>query len=108
MERSLRRLGDRKHSLQLAPQEPKVDPTAKERCAKANKTVIRYVVYWTLGIVALLAIDMCRQGIIPVNWIPMAVAVPILLAFGIAYLRTTTSKERQRDAIRKLTDRTYE
>ena len=92
----------------MAPQHAKLDPTAKLRRAKANQTAIRYVVYWTLGIVALLAIDMCRQGIVPGNWIPMAVAVPVLLVSGIAYFRTTTSKERRRDAIRKLTDPTYE
>jgi protein-S-isoprenylcysteine O-methyltransferase Ste14 len=89
-------------------QHPNTVQIAQSRRVMANKTAIRYIVYWTLGVIALLIIDMFRRGIVPGNSIPMAVALPVFLLAGFAYWRATTAKERQRDAIRKLTDPTYE
>jgi hypothetical protein len=87
---------------------PVATPAGTGRNAKASRTAIRWLVYWTLGLLATLRYDMYRRGINPTNWIPMAITLLVFLIVGIAYLRSTTPKERRNDAVRKLTDPGYE
>ena len=86
----------------------KDESNVRSRQTKANKTAIRYLVYWTLGIIISLGIDIYRRGIDPTNWIPMAMTLLVFLIAGVAYLRCTVSEERRADAIRKLIYPTYE
>lgn len=80
----------------------------KENKKTKNKTAIRYLFYWSLGIFLLLVLDMCLRGIDLLNLVPMLIVVPTLAISGVAYWRSTDSKERKYDAVRKIWDPFYE
>lgn len=76
--------------------------------SKENKKAIRFLTYWSLGIVLSLLLDMCMRSVDMLNLVPMLIAVPILVISGIGYWRSTNYKERQYDAWRKIYDPFYE
>jgi hypothetical protein len=76
--------------------------------SKENKKAIRYLTYWSLGILLALVLDMCLRGVDLLNLVPMLIVVPILVISGIVYWRSTSSKERKYDALRKIKDPFYE
>ncbi len=76
--------------------------------SKENKTAIRFLTYWSLGILLALVLDMCLRGVGLLNLVPMMIAVPILVISGIVYWRSTSPKERKYDAWRKIKDPFYE
>ena len=87
---------------------PIMNVTRKENKKTKNKRAIRVLFYWSLGILLSLVLDMCLRGIDLLNLIPMLIAVPILTISGIVYRRTTISKERRHDVLRKIRDPFYE
>lgn len=80
----------------------------KENKKTKNKTAIRYLTYWCIGILLSLLLDMCLRGVDPLNLIPTLIVVPILAISGAAYWRSASSQERKQDALRKISDPFYE
>ncbi len=94
--------------LHLNVHHPKEDQAERLERVQANKTAIRYLVYWTLGIFISLVVSLFYQGITPENGIPLVIVLFVLLIAGVAYFRSTTWQERRDDAIRKFKGPTFE
>ena len=77
-------------------------------CRARNKNAVRYLTYWTLGLVLTLLLDICLHGVQPGVWSALLVIVPALIIAGFVYWRWTDSHERKRDVARKITDPFYE
>ena len=80
----------------------------KENKKTKNKTAIRYLTYWCIGILLSLLLDMCLRGVDLLNLVPLLIVVPTLAISGVAYWRSTSSQERKQDVSRKIKDPFYE
>ena len=85
-----------------------MNATRKENKKTKNKTAIRFLTYWCIGILLSLLLDMCLRGVDLLNLIPMLIVVPTLAITSVAYWRSTSSQERKQDALRKISDPFYE